>query len=391
MSDDPKKTSFTRSPVPPPVTPVAPKLDTSKLGNMPIAKDKAILTDQTRKNLELIGWEEGDDIPPALGKRIAAMKKAREAELEKADHGFEPGTKVKIDRTINLADLPQEKQDELRQVLAEHKAEMQIQAAQDEADQAIHKTIPGADPSVFAAAQTAKSANLPGMPEVELVYKEPENAPQPAAAPEPAPAPADPEDTEDTEQDAGADAAPHYCPRCMYDVNDEFSLNPSEHDRKLFMASLLGTNRFTKAYELSDGALVVMLRSLTTREVDLVFKQMQLDANAGLITGEGDWFLRLERYRTLCCLVNVKNAEGAILVEVPPLFELPYTGEADEKGIVEETRLVVLTEWFVANVIKTESMRRIISQHYRDFTRLVEAMEAQTAEPDFWKGTESQA
>lgn len=432
--EQPKSPSFRRSPVPVPPAPMAPAaatdptLITKNLGGLPApaAGKMMVLTDMTRKNLDHLGWKEGDPIPPELGQRIAAIQRTRAADLAAATHGFAPGSKVKIGRELDITELPQERQDELRQVLSDYKTEMAGQNAREAQAQAINQKMPGASPGVLNAARMAAAAprSPVGLPTVEFKRSSKPAAPPPPP-PEPEPAPMsqeeavrtalprpefssmfqtplsnagsetpeaeapekeNPENPPDHNHDAGLDSRPTMCPRCLWNISDEFKMEISTRDRQAFMASLLGGDRFTKEFAVGGGTYRFGLRTMSTAEADLVYKQLNCDARAGLLNGDADYFLKMEAYRTCCMLEYIADQRGDRIIDLPPLYEI--TWEGDDTGLVTHTRLKDILEWVNENAIKNESLRRIVSQQYRQFQRLVEALEAQAAEPNFWSGIE---
>ncbi len=407
-----KPPAFRRATVPVPPAPAAPPLDPKVLGNMPVpAAGKMVLTDATRKNLEHLGWKDGDPIPPELGQRIAQLRRAREQDLATASHNLPAGSRVKIERQIDISALPEAEQAELAKVLSDYKEEMIQLGAAEAREQAMAKKMPSNQPGVMNAARTAAAAAQ--QPIVEFRRRAPATAPEPQeepktqqaamrealgrpefvpelqetppAAPEAPPEPPQPA-PEHNHPEAALDTRPTTCPRCLWAIADEFKMEITTRDRQAFMAALLGDGRFTKEYNVAGGMYRIGLRSLLTKEVDLVFKQLNCDARASLINGDGDFFLKLEAYRTCCMLEYVSDREGNRVIDIPPLYEIKWEG--DDAGLVTHTRLKDILERVNDHAIKNESLRRIVSQQYRQFQRLSEALEAQSAEPDFWIGIE---
>jgi hypothetical protein len=379
-----KRPTFQRNPVPtpPPANPseeVKPAVS-EQLGNRPLPKNKIVQSDNTEKQLKMLGWEDGDPIPPELGQRVKQIMDAR----EKAEsHNLPADFKPKQGRVVDFSELSEAERQELSDVLKDYKQQMVAQAEYDASGRNIEKKLPGADPSVVAAAKQAQAAaETPAMPEVKIIPPKPVEEAAPTPEPEPEPI-SEPVMEEDEDYDNGLDTNPVHCPRCLWRTDIPFTAEPTERDRQVFMASLLGTNRFTKTYDIMGGNMKVSFRSLLSKEVDLVFKQLNCDATNGVITGDGDFFLRMEQYRTLCSVSRIADASNTPQIEIAPLFELDWPG--DDSGKVENTRLKDLADWFNEE-ISNESLRRVLYQHYREFQRLVEAMEAQTAEPNFWKG-----
>lgn len=133
-----------------------------------------------------------------------------------------------------------------------------------------------------------------------------------------------------------------------------------------------------------DGKVTFGFRSLLSKETDLLFQQLGIDMRNGEFTGETDYFMRLQEYRLYMSVERLVGDNGEVIAEIPPIFDIPY--DEPETGAVLQTRLVNMRDWFNDEAVPNESLRRVMTQHHRSFQRLVEALEAMTSEPDFWKG-----
>lgn len=203
----------------------------------------------------------------------------------------------------------------------------------------------------------------------------------------PPPPPSEPETEAAPEHDhdegAGGLLPITRCPRCLWNMAHSFEAEPTEEDRRTFVAAILGGKRFRKQYGVMGNKFRVTFRSMTTAESDLVFRQLRLDQLRGIILGDADYFGRLTMYRLACMVDNIAQGDGTIIADVPPIMDIPY--DEPEFGTPEQTRLLPLLEWFNAEICKTESMRHIVAQQHRDFQRIVEALETQTSDPSFWE------
>jgi hypothetical protein len=440
-----KNPTFRRQPVPTPppsLGAAAPLPGAPGGGTLPLPSGQVSLTDYTRRQLEKLGWQEGDPIPGDLGKRIQKIQREIAEETATTTHGFPPGSKVKIGKTVNIDELPPERQQELRQHLAEYKEVMAQQEIAQQAQAAIEAQVhQTAEPSVQeaqrlalqaaqaqrarAAAQTAPGAPQgPESPFPEVVINTearhaqqvatkmpPGLRPRPGATPVSADGIADfvvtdlPVDTpdlsppqEETQEEptaaeapqeagAGGDMPLERCPRCWWKLSDPFAVEPADRDRQMFVAAILGTTRFRKTVQLMNGYLSVDYRSLTSMETELLFQQLGIDLRAGLIVSDAEYLMRLQEYRLYMSIEAIANDRGERMIEIPPIHEIPY--DAPETGQPEQTRLIEMKRWFNEEAVTSESLRRILAQHLREFQRLVEALEAQTDEPGFWTGIES--
>lgn len=387
-------------PAPPPGTSLP---DT---GGLPFAKG-VTLTPWTRNMLKGMGWKEGDPIPGEIGTHIQrAVAEAQRDQGGLPVPGAKPGDRTKIGRQVNFEDLSPERQEELRDVMAQYQQELNSPAAQQA--RSIEAGLTTLSPGVQAAARQAAVAVMasnakPAMPEVVLTrgggpdFRRPQPPPPPpvtppqpapqvtqavpppaAAAPEPEPeAPVSPPEESG---DAGGIVPVQVCPRCLWNLSHAFEAWPTPQDRVAFVATILGSSRFVKSYAVMGGGITLWFRSLLAAETDLIFKQMRYDALNQQILGEVDYFSRLNVYRLTCMLYKITDERGAIVTEVPDPLGIPYD---EQPG---ETLLVPFVGWFNDNVCTTESLRHIASQHHRQFQRVVEALEAQTGNADFWKG-----
>lgn len=437
MPDPPKSPSFRKQPVPQPPSPAAtgegiPITPAPGGGTLPIPTGDVILSDWDKQQLSHIGWEEGQKLPPDFARQIKQVQKQAQADVDTAREdliaqGQKAGGKVKIGKELNLADLPAARQEELRGVLADYQEyAKKEQARQDIVAAQEAKVVPNADPSVAQAHRTAMAAEdqtaasaAAGLPEVEI--RPPRQAsespqlppeirprdgaeiagmenvapfvthpgpPQPERPPPRAKEQPSPEvPPADQVADAGGVNPVSYCPRCMWDVRQPWELQPEDTDKEQFVAAILGGTRFTKLISVMGGRLQITYRSLTSQETDLVFKQLGIDLRQEKLFDDAQYFMQLQVYRLAMSVERIENGNNDVLAEIPPVFEIEYDPPGPDEP--EETQLTKLVKWFNNEAAPQESMRRIVAQHHRQFQRLVEALEAMTSEPDFWKGIAS--
>jgi hypothetical protein len=433
------KPNFQRAPVPAP----PPGTEFPNTGGLPLKQAQVTLTPWTRQMLESMGWKEGDPIPGNIGPMLTEAVKAMAQ--QPAGHPMgeapPPGSRVQIGKVTNFEDLPPEHQQELKQAMRE--AQEMEQARHNSPRTRAERDVPDTlSPGVREAAVQARALELaaeankpievvltkgkgpdfrtkpvapatppPAAPRPERTFDDvvaglpphlqprpgaqvagmsgiapfvSEGMPRPQTPPEPEPTPEPEPEPEHTHEDnAGGSLPLLHCPRCMLNLNVPFSIEPTQDDRLGFVATILGASRFHKTYRLMDNRILLTFRSMTAPEVDLVFRQLRLDQLSGEILGDADYFARLNMYRMVCMLDRIADGSGSVLSDVPPILEIPY--DEPEYGQPKRTRLVPMVEWFNNEVCNTESLRRIVAQQHRIFQRLIEALEAQTAEPDFWK------
>lgn len=323
------------------------------------------LSDFTKKTLEQFAWKVGEPIPADLGATLLKIKET-----------LPPETAARTDVLVDRQHMSEEQVQEILSLLSRAKvAAAKLQAAR-EVD-AVTRTM---DPSV-AAVYHQLAEEDENSPKIIDDREAPAASPQPETTATVAPdAPA-----EDSEEDTAgllAAAAPPFCPRCGWNMQQQFEVKPTDADKEDFVVSLLGEIRFLKQYELFGGRMVVTFRTLFAEENKRIYRQLVLDQKSGKISTETEWFVQLMEYRLACSLASVTDRSGKILTAIPTLPDLPADQQpetAEETGLLPQ--LALLDAAF-----KQEGARRIVAGQLREFQRLVEALEAMAVEPSFWNG-----
>lgn len=321
-------------------------------------------SDFTKKTLSQFGWKEGDAIPAELGALMVSMKEKLPPMTR---------TDVLIDREL----LSEEQVEKITEMLKKAKAVAKAKKEKRELD----KTTATMEPSVASAykklvesgPQIIDDRNDEPKKETKAAQEDKESIAPTAAA-----------------QDATTpppDVAPAaelpittFCPRCGWDMRQKFDVVPTDRDKEDFLATLLGGTRFKKRYDLFGGRVVVTFRSVLAEENKLIYRQLVLDQQSGVVNTEAEWFVQLMDYRLACALDTIADKNGKIISEVPELDM-----EASTK---EKTTLVDQLDVINKNVLAQEATRRLVGMHLRQFQRLIEAIEAMAVEPSFWNGIE---
>lgn len=411
-------------------------------GRPPLKTGKVVMSDFTRRNLEAVGWKEGDPVPGDLGQRLQELQ--REVMEEKAgskleDSDLAAGWQPPQSSFVAIEDLPPEKQEEIRQYLADYKQQVQQEeqfaAQQAEVDAQIPENIQGPQRELMRnqimqgnAAAAARQMQQP--PEQSVVIDDrpkqqtaspPSDAKipegknyagsigKPSVADKIAEAGRRQREHEQKQQDrpqqqpsastapqspspeTGVDAVSHtHCQRCAWPLSQPFDVEPTLEDKQGFMASVLGLSRFEKKYELLGGKLVVFFRSLSSEESALLNQQLGFMVRSGAIVGDGEYWAHLMEYRLVMSVSRIE-AGGHATYQVPPLLEWAKDRpkiEPEEGVTVQPTPIPYLKEHFYKEGATQEPVRRFLGQAHRQFQRLVELLETMTSEPDFWQGIE---
>ena len=370
-----KTPSFTREPVEaPPESERPPMPDVSK---QPLMAGKVMISPDTRAQLEAVGWEEGDPVPGNLGEKIQQLQQHIAQDIATAGPDVAPDQPALKPKTMDIRDLPESHRQEIKDFLQ--------QAKTLETTQAAASKMPAMpvlqDAGMQQAAQVAANVIQQGPQAiVEDDSAEPKRVETPVPPEERTAAiEAERQLTTAYEENTGQIT----CPRCLWDTRDPFDIKFTELDKQTYLAFMLSDDpaaRFRKDYAIMGGNLVIRFRTLSAVEAEMMYGQLTNDVQANLITSDGDYFLRMMAYRTMLGTERIV-AKGVVQVEIPPIMEIDYTPG-------DKSRIEMMTEWFNTDAIPSETRRRILNQHHREFQRLVEGLEVKTDEADFWKGIE---
>jgi hypothetical protein len=373
-----KKPDFSK-PVPPPAKTPPSHTPPAAFGpnRPPLRIGEPYLSESSKKELGKIGWNDGDPVPPDLAQRLKEMRAEITKEKETAKLDLPDDFKPTIAKQVNIEDLPPERRQELEQYLVQYREQVQQEQAVRQGDQAREDAMPeGVHPSLIEAQQVAAAAEAAAGPTVAVIDDR-DTVPKPEK-PDSVPPTITPPD----ESNTGAQLRMTHCPRCMWDLNDPFELELGEADKRLFLAVLLGGNRYKREVTLLDGRMVVAFRSLTPQEVTVINQQLGMDVRAQKITGDAEWLLENLGYRMIASIERL-TVDNDVIAEVPALLDIPHANPLDN-----ETVLIPMRDWFYKNVAKTELMQHVLATQFRLFQRLVEALETKVADENFWKGIE---
>lgn len=401
-------------------------------GRPPMKMGKVHMTDQTRQQLESVGWHSGDPIPGDLGQRLQEIQKEVAEERQAATLEGSPlaaGWTPPKTSFVNITDLPAEKQAEIGQYLAEYKqqVEQEAQLAQTiaEADEAIPENVKGTTRDVMRnqimagdAAMAARVSQRTGVPREQsgvIDDRQPAKLPAGIQVPEgkvfagmtgissvgdkiealkarqseaaQTPQPAVRQEDAAIPATGATDLHPTTCQRCSWPLQMPFNVEITTHDKQGFLAAILGLGRFEKRYELMGGNLNVILRSLSSQETAILQQQLGAMVRSGEIIGDGEYWANMQEFRLVMSIKQIMIGNN-VAYAVPDLvtWEKDHPPTSDAK--VQPTSLPRMREYLYSEGAKHEPVRRMLGQTHSTFQRLVEALEFMTNDPDFWKGIE---
>ena len=328
---------------------------------MDVIDTGSYVSEFTKRTLQQFGWEQGDPLPANFGELLSAIRERT------------PPTKttgIIVDVTLMAEDDITAVKDALAAakdavVAAQKRQKLDTATAGlSESARAIYSKLSDADSTQIIddraevkheAAPEATPAPLP-LPATPVL-------PPPTAAPEVAPA--------------------VICPRCTWNMRQEYEVEITEFDKETFVAITLGGERFKKTYTLLKDKYVITFRGLLAEENTIIHHQLLLDQKDGDFLSDTEWFLRMFEYRLACSIAKIE-IEGQIPRPIPELSEvvgMQLPNKTDDK---QKTALVRMREYVLNDQLKSELTRRLVSAQFRQFQRLYEALEAMALEPNFW-------
>jgi hypothetical protein len=169
---------------------------------------------------------------------------------------------------------------------------------------------------------------------------------------------------------------------------------PSDSEKQSFLQSILGRRSFIKEYELLGGALKVRFRTLTTREIDTVYQQVDYERGRGEIVSREDYWERINRYRLY--LQTCRLESNTFLEDLPDGYSEAANPRAEAYWRFAEpppgaTGLPAIEEYFMTTIFPTEQLHRSVQATCGRFNRLVARLEALVDNSDFWKPTGSRS
>lgn len=221
-------------------------------------------------------------------------------------------------------------------------------------------------------------------------------------APPPPPAAVETEVEEDKKDDDELGSVLHICPQCGWDNNMPVIEEPSHIDKLGFLQMLLGQKVFTKRYLLYSGHLRITFRSLTLREIDVLYQETFRASKMGVIATRDDYYEYLNRLRLYLQLTSLSAQQSSLHVTLPdgltkethPNAESFWDIFLKEKGCYKEeadnspSLIEQIKDYILTNVLCTEHLHRIVSHSCSKFNRLVVKLEVCVDDPNFMNGIE---
>lgn len=392
MADKPvKRIGSIKKPAPPapPARPAAPGsidqlpgIDPAMLASIPVAKNEVpdflppgtVLTDFEKEGLRKLNVDTSKPIPTGIADQLAAHMQSMAGPVS-LHPDVDPNHVLKVPKPVDLAQAPPEKLKQFGEALDALAAMRAEQAA---------------DPSPRAAPASVPTSHHPkgGVEFVDDI-----SPGRSAASPQPPARPATPSPTATgppvpptnapPPEGAGGLLHPAECPHCGFDLKKADDTPITNEDKINFVQAILGGQRFKQERLLFGGRLKLTFRSLTSRETDMAFRQIVVDAQGDLknrLVNDTPFYWRnLMTYRMLMSIEKVESDVSGVL-EVPPIEEI-------ETDPVEfpNTRISYAFDGLVEQICPTEQLRGVIGHAYNEFQAVCDKLQVMAEQPDFWK------
>lgn len=154
-----------------------------------------------------------------------------------------------------------------------------------------------------------------------------------------------------------------FCPHCGYDPNKE-SLHITDEDKKEFYRCMMALRPFTKTFEMWNGDLKITMKSLTSDEADLMNKKIRS------LSFEGSELLETAiKLKILFMCKEIHTKETAVTNTSPD--------EVDDMDV---------TKTFSHVFQVPETVIRLLSRTYTQFEAIVESMNNEGFDENFYMG-----
>lgn len=393
------------------------------------ASNQPAMTPMELAALTEMGWKPGDPIPESIPPEIVAIATQIRNEALRPVPPIDPATPPTKLEVVDISQVSPQKQAEVRQALRDAADYLRTPQAPPRVSKA-----PPPEENVTVASQAIPGWTPPGDPGYKPsipTYPDLRRKPAQPVVPEPEPEsePTDPlaalgvsaEQLEGTDQlivelpttreaqpkvqvaetpaetpsETGATPALTDCPHCGWQLHLPDIAEPGYSEKQSFLQSILGQKPYVREYSLLGGALTVRFRTLTVKEIDVIYHQVFLERERGTIQTIDDYWERINRYRLYLQTCQVASATfrhdlpDGYSQETNPFAEAHWQFDPPEDP--RETGLPIIEGYFVEHVLSTEHLNRAVNNQCLRFNRLVAKLEALMDNSDFWKPTGEQS
>jgi hypothetical protein len=186
------------------------------------------------------------------------------------------------------------------------------------------------------------------------------------------------------------------CPHCNWDMSLPAIAEPTYDEKMGFLHSVLGQKTFVHQYAIFGGKVVVRFRTLTTKEMDIIYRQVFAERETGEITTIQDYWEKVNRYKLYLQLTYLAAVDGSFTHALPEGYSPetnPHAAECYQlkPANPDHSYLPEIEEHVLGDVLRTETIQRSVNTICARFNRLVAKLEAMIDNSDFWNATEEQS
>jgi hypothetical protein len=167
------------------------------------------------------------------------------------------------------------------------------------------------------------------------------------------------------------------CSHCGFPVGAIDDVEVTDVDKINFTQTLLGLIPFSKEYTGLGHRMFIHIRSLTVEEADMCFRQVFTDRQKGRTVNAAEDAENLVRYKLVLQLVSIM---GPGLNKIMPTTWKDW-GVTPTEG---DTALIPIWDKFQKEIDTNETIHRLLVGNLIKFNRLVQKLEDNIDNPDFW-------
>jgi hypothetical protein len=200
-----------------------------------------------------------------------------------------------------------------------------------------------------------------------------------------------------TPADTGISGGLANCPHCGWDLAMPDMPEPSYGEKQAFLQSVLGQKPFVRDYDMFGGQVKARFRTLSTKEIDMIFKQVMFMRERNEIPTVEDYWELVNRYRVYLQLCRLETSSGeGFLHDLPMGYSEdtnPHAGSywKFEVNDPRQTGLPLIEKYMLSEVMRTEVLQRTVTNLCGQFNRMVAKLEAVVDNSDFWNATGEQS
>lgn len=193
-------------------------------------------------------------------------------------------------------------------------------------------------------------------------------------------------------------STPHIqtCPHCNWDMSLPTIAEPTYDEKMGFLHSVLGQKTFVHQYSIFGDHVIVRFRTLTTKEMDIIYRQVFAERETGEITTIQDYWEKVNRYKLYLQLTYLAAVDGSFTHILPEGYSPEANPHASEcykykPDNPDHSYLPQIESHVLEDVLRTETIQRSVNTICARFNRLVAKLEAMIDNSDFWTATEEQS